>query len=50
MAAAAAAAPDAHLRSAAALRSLKRRVSDASYARLQNDVRRARTLTAREGN
>jgi len=36
-----------------ALRSLKRRVSDAIYARLQDDARRtrrARTLTAREGN
>jgi transposase len=33
-----------------ALRSLKRRVSDAIYAHLQADARRARTLTAREGN
>jgi len=33
-----------------ALRSLKRRVSDAIYARLQADARRVRALTAREGN
>jgi transposase len=33
-----------------ALRSLKRRVSDTIYARLQDDTRHARTLTAREGN
>jgi len=33
-----------------ALRSLKRRVSDAIYAHLQADARRVRTLTAREGN
>ena len=36
-----------------ALRCLKRRISDAIYARLQDDARRtrqARTLTAREGN
>ncbi len=33
-----------------ALRSLKRRVSDAIYARLQDDGQRARKLTAREGN
>jgi transposase len=33
-----------------ALRSLKRRVSDAIYARLQHDDQRARKLGAREGN
>jgi transposase len=33
-----------------ALRCLKRRVSDAIYAHLQDDARRVRTLTAREDN
>ena len=33
-----------------ALRSLKRRVSDAVYAHLQDDARHTRKLTAREGN